>query len=188
MGYIKFIDGLPRIAKILIVIFLDVLVFIYRIIKDAMDGHIVAIILDIFLGFIAWIMATLEGNGSYTKGTADNPTTIELEYIFRYQTTIDNIGSILKYNIETVFNTACPGYKLVINETVGGASYTDTYDRMDRGEYDFADGAIQGNTLGTLSFMIICGSLIVSLLMICFNLFGNGLRDAFNPSLKGVSE
>jgi len=98
-------------------------------------------------------MTTLEGNGSYTKGTADNPTTIELEYIFRYQTTIDNIGSILKYNIETVFNTACPGYKLVINETVGGASYTDTYDRMDRGEYDFADGAIQGNTLGTLSFM-----------------------------------
>ena len=25
-------------------------------------------------------------------------------------------------------------------------------------------------------------------LMICFNLFGNGLRDAFNPSLRGVEE
>jgi len=24
--------------------------------------------------------------------------------------------------------------------------------------------------------------------MICFNLFGNGLRDAFNPSLRGVEE
>ncbi|MCQ2427586.1 MAG: ABC transporter permease [Clostridia bacterium] len=31
-------------------------------------------------------------------------------------------------------------------------------------------------------------ALIISLLMICFNLFGNGLRDAFNPSLRGVDE
>ena len=29
---------------------------------------------------------------------------------------------------------------------------------------------------------------VISLLMICFNLFGNGLRDAFNPSLRGVEE
>ena len=31
-------------------------------------------------------------------------------------------------------------------------------------------------------------ALILSLLMICFNLFGNGLRDAFNPALRGVEE
>ncbi len=31
-------------------------------------------------------------------------------------------------------------------------------------------------------------SLVISLLMISFNLFGNGLRDAFNPSLRGVEE
>jgi hypothetical protein len=60
MGYIKFIDGLPRIVKILIVIFVDVLVLIYRIIKDALAGRIVAIILDIFLGFIAWIMDIID--------------------------------------------------------------------------------------------------------------------------------
>jgi len=35
-------------------------------------------------------------------------------------------------------------------------------------------------------YLIITGSLIIALLMISFNLFGNGLRDAFNPSLKGV--
>ena len=29
-----------------------------------------------------------------------------------------------------------------------------------------------------------CG-LYLSLLLICFNLFGNGLRDAFNPSTRG---
>ena len=31
-------------------------------------------------------------------------------------------------------------------------------------------------------------AIFLSLLMICFNLFGNGLRDAFNPSLRGVEE
>lgn len=31
-------------------------------------------------------------------------------------------------------------------------------------------------------------SLFISLLMICFNLFGNGLRDAFNPSTRGVED
>ncbi len=28
-------------------------------------------------------------------------------------------------------------------------------------------------------------SLVIALLMISFNLFGNGLRDAFNPNLRG---
>ena len=36
--------------------------------------------------------------------------------------------------------------------------------------------------------LMICPALVLSLLMICFNLFGNGLRDAFNPSLRGVEE
>ncbi len=31
-------------------------------------------------------------------------------------------------------------------------------------------------------------ALVISLLMISFNLFGNGLRDAFNPALRGVEE
>lgn len=31
-------------------------------------------------------------------------------------------------------------------------------------------------------------SLFVSLLLICFNLFGNGLRDAFNPSTRGTED
>jgi ABC-type dipeptide/oligopeptide/nickel transport system permease subunit len=44
------------------------------------------------------------------------------------------------------------------------------------------------NVLSSSPYLIISGSIIVSILMICFNLFGNGLRDAFNPSLKGVEE
>lgn len=40
----------------------------------------------------------------------------------------------------------------------------------------------------TAPYMIICGSIVMAIIMICFNLFGNGLRDAFNPSLKGGHE
>ena len=31
-------------------------------------------------------------------------------------------------------------------------------------------------------------SIFISLLLISFNLFGNGLRDAFNPSTRGVED
>ena len=37
----------------------------------------------------------------------------------------------------------------------------------------------------TLPYLIVFPSVIMALIMISFNLFGNGLRDAFNPSLKG---
>lgn len=40
----------------------------------------------------------------------------------------------------------------------------------------------------SLSFLLLYPALYVSLLMLSFNLFGNGLRDAFNPSLRGVEE
>jgi oligopeptide transport system permease protein len=38
----------------------------------------------------------------------------------------------------------------------------------------------------SLGFLILFPSMFVSFLMLSFNLFGNGLRDAFNPSLRGV--
>ena len=57
-------------------------------------------------------------------------------------------------------------------------------------------GGANGTSLGTLlsdasaiwtnyPHLMIAPALIISLLMISFNLFGNGLRDAFNPSLRG---
>jgi len=60
-------------------------------------------------------------------------------------------------------------------------------------------GSAESTSLGTLlsdassiwvnyPHLMIYPALIISLLMICFNLFGNGLRDAFNPALRGVEE
>jgi oligopeptide transport system permease protein len=37
-------------------------------------------------------------------------------------------------------------------------------------------------------YQLLFPAIFISLLMLSFNLFGNGLRDAFNPSLRGVEE
>ena len=42
--------------------------------------------------------------------------------------------------------------------------------------------------LVTYPHMIVYPAVFISLLMLSFNLFGNGLRDAFNPSLRGTGE
>lgn len=42
--------------------------------------------------------------------------------------------------------------------------------------------------LSTIPHIILFPAVFISLLMISFNLFGNGLRDAFNPSLRGADE
>ena len=42
------------------------------------------------------------------------------------------------------------------------------------------------NYLSTDPYIIFFPALFIALLEISFNLFGNGLRDAFNPSLRGV--
>jgi len=36
--------------------------------------------------------------------------------------------------------------------------------------------------------VILWPAIFISLLMICFNIFGNGLRDAFNPQLRGAGD
>ena len=42
--------------------------------------------------------------------------------------------------------------------------------------------------LFTYPHIILFPAIFISLLMLSFNLFGNGLRDAFNPSLRGTEE
>ena len=42
--------------------------------------------------------------------------------------------------------------------------------------------------LFTYPHIILFPSIFISLLMLSFNLFGNGLRDAFNPSLRGTED
>ncbi len=42
--------------------------------------------------------------------------------------------------------------------------------------------------LSTYPHCVFFPAIFLSILLICFNIFGNGLRDAFNPSLRGAEE
>ena len=42
--------------------------------------------------------------------------------------------------------------------------------------------------LRTYPHVILFPAIFISILEISFNLFGNGLRDAFNPSLRGAED
>ena len=44
------------------------------------------------------------------------------------------------------------------------------------------------DALATYPHAIFFPAAFISILLICFNIFGNGLRDAFNPSLRGSDE
>jgi oligopeptide transport system permease protein len=44
------------------------------------------------------------------------------------------------------------------------------------------------SSLTTTPHVIFFPAVFISILMICFNMFGNGLRDAFNPSLRGAED
>ena len=48
--------------------------------------------------------------------------------------------------------------------------------------------SVDKNTVQTAPHILAFPAIFISLLMISFNLFGNGLRDAFNPSLRGADE
>ena len=48
--------------------------------------------------------------------------------------------------------------------------------------------ALAKGDLSKYPHLILFPALFISLLMITFNLFGNGLRDAFNPSLRGAED
>ena len=41
------------------------------------------------------------------------------------------------------------------------------------------------NYMGDTTYILIIPTFFMALLLVSFNLFGNGLRDAFNPQLKG---
>jgi len=55
------------------------------------------------------------------------------------------------------------------------------------GSFGVSLSNVQGD-LNLYPYLIVSASIIMALIMISFNLFGNGLRDAFNPSLKGSDE
>jgi len=90
------------------------------------------------------------------------------------------IGTLVTSSVlmipSVIFSESTLSYLGIINFTTGNLSSIGTL--LSEGQ-----GTLQ-NTPHILLFPCV----IISILMICFNLFGNGLRDAFNTSLKGADD
>jgi len=76
-----------------------------------------------------------------------------------------------------IFSESSLSYLGIINFSTSGISSIGTL--LEEG---------QSAGISTNPHVILFPAIIISLLMICFNLFGNGLRDAFNTSLKGSED
>lgn len=75
-----------------------------------------------------------------------------------------------------IFSESSLSYLKIIDLTTSGLTSIGTM--LSEGQSSFT----------TYPNLIIWPALFISLLMICFNIFGNGLRDAFNPTLRGAEE
>lgn len=97
-------------------------------------------------------MDALVAEGKYVRGTTANPTEIKLSLIYQTVSQVNDEGQIVKNQLETAFNAAVPGFKLVI-EPYATANWMDAYYKAMQGDFDLAFGSISGNTLDPISFM-----------------------------------
>lgn len=92
----------------------------------------------------------------------------------------NSLGTIITGTILTI-----PG--VIFNESM--LSYLNIIDLQTSGMTSIGTMLSGGNAyLSTYPHIIFFPALFIALLEISFNLFGNGLRDAFNPSLRGADE
>lgn len=73
-----------------------------------------------------------------------------------------------------IFSEATYSYLGIVN--LNSATLTSVGTMLENGQ----------STLTNYPHCVFFPALFLSLLLICFNMFGNGLRDAFNPSLRGA--
>lgn len=92
----------------------------------------------------------------------------------------NTLGTIITASVltipGTIFTESMLSYLNIINLNQGGITSLGTI---------LATGQ---QYMTTYPHIILPPCIIISLLMISFNLFGNGLRDAFNPSLRGAED
>lgn len=92
----------------------------------------------------------------------------------------NSLGTIITGTILII-----PG--VIFNESM--LSYLNIIDLQTSGMTSIGTMLSGGNAyLSTYPHIIFFPALFIALLEISFNLFGNGLRDAFNPSLRGADE
>lgn len=94
--------------------------------------------------------------GKLTLGTKTNPTPIEINIRWMYQTDVTDYGNDIKNYFESAFNddAVCGGkVKLTVTQDFV-TNWEDVYNvYMMKGRFDLAFGAISGNTYNPLNFL-----------------------------------
>jgi oligopeptide transport system permease protein len=115
------------------------------------------------------------------------------EYVLASRTLGASDGRLIfRHILPNGIGTIVTGVALIIPSVIFSEA---TISYLLPGTLQFSGSQSFGITLSTAQgeiaqypYMIVSASLVMVLIMISFNLFGNGLRDAFNPSLKGSDE
>lgn len=76
----------------------------------------------------------------------------------------------------TIFSEATYSYLGIVN--LNSKTLTSLGSMLENGQ----------QTLSTYPHCVFFPAIFLALMLVCFNIFGNGLRDAFNPSLRGADE
>ena len=76
----------------------------------------------------------------------------------------------------TIFSEATYSYLGIVN--LNSKTMTSLGSMLENGQ----------QTLSTYPHCVFFPAIFLALMLVCFNIFGNGLRDAFNPSLRGADE
>ncbi len=100
---------------------------------------------------------------------------------------------IFKHIFPNAIGTLITGWAFVIPGVIGSETFYSYLGIINFNGTDMTSiGTMlaNGQTAGIDRFphIVLFPALILGLLMIAFNLFGNGLRDAFNPSLRGSED
>lgn len=93
--------------------------------------------------------------GKINYGTAENPTTMEFNIEWMYESEKTEYGEDIIHYFEDAFNdpAVCGNrIKLVVNQSAN-TDWQQVYTHMRQGEFDLAFGAISGNTLAPLNFL-----------------------------------
>ncbi|MBR5257425.1 MAG: ABC transporter permease [Clostridia bacterium] len=109
------------------------------------------------------------------------------EYVLASRTLgSSDLRLIFKHILPNSMGTIITGSVLMIPSTIYSEATLAYLNLGLQGVQSF--GVMMSNNqqyLGLYPYLVIFPAVIMALMMVSFNLFGNGLRDAFNPSLKG---
>jgi ABC-type oligopeptide transport system substrate-binding subunit len=100
----------------------------------------------------------LVAEGSYLRGTVENPTVITLDVHHQAESRMNDERPYYADYIEDTFTEANPGLKLELNHFFTAGDVFAPYDAMAVGQFDIAMGTISGGTLDPLSFLDILTS------------------------------